>query len=179
MNLHAYADESYRRGSYLICAATVAVHERGAAQKEMRGLLAPRQRRLHFVDESDRRRRIILSAIATLETSTVIYVASDRSQSAARAAILGTMVPDLHRRGVNRLVLDSREGLDGKDRATIHRAVRLSRIDGFSYVHQHSASEPLLWVPDAVAWAWGRGGDWRRRCVDLDLITEVLDVDLP
>ncbi|WP_228516893.1 hypothetical protein [Curtobacterium sp. VKM Ac-1376] len=24
--------------------------------------------------------------------------------------------------------------------------------------------EPLLALPDAVGWAWAKGGDWRRRC---------------
>jgi hypothetical protein len=23
-------------------------------------------------------------------------------------------------------------------------------------------ADPLLWVPDAVAWSWMRGGEWRR-----------------
>lgn len=33
---------------------------------------------------------------------------------------------------------------------------------GKSEAHDRT-SEPLLWVPDALAWAYGKGGDWRRR----------------
>ena len=31
------------------------------------------------------------------------------------------------------------------------------------YDHRSSTSEPLLWAVDAVVWAVGAGGDWRRR----------------
>jgi hypothetical protein len=35
-------------------------------------------------------------------------------------------------------------------------------------------SEPLLAIPDAVGWAWARGGDWRRRAQPM--IGEVIDL---
>ncbi len=178
MSLHAYVDESVRRNHYLICATTIAIQDRGAAQKALRGLRSSGQRRIHFVDESDRRRRTILAAIAKLETSTVVYIAQDRNQVTARTAILQTMVPDLRGRGVTRLLLDSRQGQDGKDRSTIHQAASKDPRS-FSYAHQQSTSEPLLWVPDAIAWAWGRGGDWRRRCTDLGLVTGAITVSVP
>lgn len=31
------------------------------------------------------------------------------------------------------------------------------------YEHRRAASDPLLAVPDAIAWCWAKGGDWRRR----------------
>ena len=31
------------------------------------------------------------------------------------------------------------------------------------YEHRRAASELVLAAPDAVAWCWARGGDWRRR----------------
>lgn len=31
------------------------------------------------------------------------------------------------------------------------------------YDHRRSHTEPLLWAADAVCWAAGAGGDWRRR----------------
>ncbi|GHF77951.1 hypothetical protein FHX82_004368 [Amycolatopsis bartoniae] len=42
--------------------------------------------------------------------------------------------------------------------------------------HQHlnSASVPLLWVPDAVAWCYGAGGDWRRRV--MPIVSKVIEV---
>ncbi|MBC7595785.1 MAG: hypothetical protein H7288_17920 [Kineosporiaceae bacterium] len=32
-----------------------------------------------------------------------------------------------------------------------------------TYEHAKSAHDPLLAIPDSVAWAWAKGGDWRRR----------------
>jgi len=31
------------------------------------------------------------------------------------------------------------------------------------YRHQRAHEEPLLALPDVVAWCWVRSGDWRRR----------------
>lgn len=50
------------------------------------------------------------------------------------------------------------------DKRTLYRAVReYGVVDSLSYVHQRPATEPLLWVSDAVAWCYVKGGDWRRR----------------
>lgn len=36
-----------------------------------------------------------------------------------------------------------------------------------TYEHLAPHEEPLLWVADGVAWAWGAGTDWRRRVAPL------------
>jgi hypothetical protein len=35
--------------------------------------------------------------------------------------------------------------------------------DTLRYEHLRPTSEPLLAIPDAVAWCWAKGGDWQRR----------------
>jgi hypothetical protein len=35
--------------------------------------------------------------------------------------------------------------------------------DTLRYEHRRVSSELLLAVPDAIAWCWAKGGDWRRR----------------
>lgn len=32
-----------------------------------------------------------------------------------------------------------------------------------SYDHRPAQAEPMLWAADAICWAAGAGGDWRRR----------------
>ena len=162
-DLHGFVDESTRRGDYMLCAATVAVGDLTETRKALRGLRAKGQRKLHFATESDPNRRKILAELGKLNASTIIYVAQDRNEIRARNAILSAMVPDLRARGVSRLMIDAREGQDHRDRATIHKAVSADPSPEFRYDHQQSAREPLLWIPDAVAWSWGRGGDWRVR----------------
>jgi hypothetical protein len=56
------------------------------------------------------------------------------------------------------------------DVGRVRRAVRAMCQPGQRRVHE----EPLLWVPDAIAWAVGRGGDWRRRAEPL--LDKVVDL---
>ena len=178
-NLHAFADESFRQGRYLICAATVLPGDLHKSRSALRGLRLRGQRKLHFADESDSRRRTILSALGRRSIETRIYTATHRSQVEARSAIMRAMVVDLRSHGVIRLILDAREGQDHVDRAAIRRIVGGHPDPPFEYQHHPSATEPLLWIPDAIAWAWGRGGTWRSRVESLGLIAAVSSVNEP
>ncbi len=177
--VHAFADESHRRGEYLICAVTVATSDLGRTRSELRALRLSGQRRLHFADEGDRRRRSLLSAMSQLGVQTHVFVADDRDQALSRERLIRAMIPLLREQGVQRLVLDSRQGQDHKDRATIHELVGSAPRPEFEYTHLPSASEPLLWVPDAVAWAYGRGGQWRQQIRRLGLLGQVTATDAP
>lgn len=178
MSRHAFIDESVRRGTYIVCAATVSPSDLGPTRTALRSFRARGQRRIHFSTESDQRRRLLLKEMSTLDLTSTIYVAKHRDEIAARAAILATAAVDLHGSGVTRLVLEAREGQDKRDRATIYAAVGPRPNPQFLYTHRRPAGEPLLWVPDAVAWAWGRGGRWRQRVRELELVAAVRTVDV-
>lgn len=176
MSSYAFIDESTRRGTYMICVATCGQADLTGARRALRGLLLPGQRRLHFATESDRRRRLILSRLGGLSSASVVYVARHRDQPAAREAILGRVATDLHGNGVTGLTIESRRGQDHHDRAVIYRA--LGPEPPLSYRHAIAAEEPLLWIPDAIAWAFGRGGDWKRQLDRLDLVSGVEYVEV-
>ncbi len=173
MSRHAFIDESTRGRKYIICAATISSADLGPARRNLRSLRLPGQRRIHFATESDQRRRSLLKDMSTLGTTSVIYLANHGDQVAARAAIMITAVTQLRQAGVSRLVLEAREGQDHRDRAVIYRALGPDPAPPLSYTHHQPASEPLLWIPDAVAWAWGRGRSWRKRVEDLGLVGAV------
>ena len=97
----------------------------------------------------------------------------DRDQIAARAVTLEEMVAHLSYCDVTRLVLESRRSQDNRDRTIIHRVLRHKGRPPFEYSHLEGASEPLLWVSDAVAWAWGRGGHWRQTLRDAGVMSRV------
>ncbi len=177
MTAHAFIDESTRRGEYLICVAVCDDGQLHAARKELKGLLLPGQRRLHFATEGDRRRREILSRISEMVVESAMYTATHRDQPRARAAILERVAMDLAADGATRLTLESREGQDHHDRAVLYRALGPEAAVG--YQHSTPSGEPLLWIPDAVAWAFGRGGDWKRRLDQLDLVSRVERVEVP
>lgn len=176
MTSQAFIDESARRGTYLICVATCVARDLPVARRELRGLLLAGQRRLHFATESDRRRRLILSELGSLRLSSAIYTAVHRDQPAARSAILERAAADLHGLKVGRLTIESRQGQDHHDRAAIYRT--LGPVHSMTYRHVTAAEEPMLWVPDAIAWAFGRGGDWKRQLERLDLVAGVTQVEV-
>ncbi|WP_158370740.1 hypothetical protein [Cellulosimicrobium cellulans] len=169
MTSHAYVDESKAR-DYLLAATIVDVGSVHGARQEVRRLVLPRQSRVHMKHESDRRRRIILSALAELGLGTTIYSAGGppaRTQIARRRACLARLVTDLAT-GCDRLVLESDETQDARDRRDLLEITRAAgRREGLSYEHRRAGQEPLLALPDVVAWCWARGGERRRRAAPL------------
>jgi hypothetical protein len=66
---------------------------------------------------------------------------------------------DLSVSAVDRLVLDLAEGHFAADKRTLFEATR--RLGSkMRYEHRRSKTEPMLWVPDAVAWCYSHRGDW-------------------
>ena len=75
----------------------------------------------------------------------------------ARDACLGEIVRQLQGRSVPRLTVESRQD-DRDDRRTIARS--RAPEPPLVFDHRVSSLEPLLWIADAVAWAFGAGGRW-------------------
>jgi len=173
MTSHAFIDESVRGRNYGLCATLVPGHGLAAARSHMRSLLISGQRRLHFASESPRRRKVLLQDIAKIPCQSMIHMAVGGEQVEARAAALESLMVELVDRSVERIVLDARQGQDHRDRAVIARALGLDAGRDIQYQHLSSASEPLLWIPDAVAWSWGRGGQWRTVVEELGLLKGV------
>ena len=80
----------------------------------------------------------------------------------ARNACLQSLVEDVADREV-RLVLERDDSLLEWDRRTLYALARRSGAVDLRYEHLRAAIEPVLAVPDAIAWCWAKGGDWRRR----------------
>lgn len=157
----AYLDESHR-SRYLVCATLVDSADLATARALALSLRMPGQHRWHFKSESDRRRKAILSELASCGLLCgLVYTSRDR-ETRARADCLTALVPDLIEHGVTRLTLESRQGRDDEDRAVLYEALRKAGAE-LPYEHLRPVAEPALWWPDAVAWAYGAGGDWRRR----------------
>ena len=159
--MHVYVDESERH-SYLLCALLVGkdVHR---LRTSVRALRRPGQRRFHFSKEGDSRRRAILSALTDLEVLTRIYRSS---ADLGREACLAALIDDVLTIGAQQVILESRSEQDRVDEVVIMSTLRASGST-LTFRHVHPHDEPLLWVPDAIAWAIGKGGDWRRRAEPL------------
>ena len=139
----------------------------------MKSQLPAGTRRLHFVKENDANRRRAFAAIARLDLEHLIVEGpSGLRPNNQRADALRVVVAWALDRGVQRIVLERDENRVRDDLQVIgdvlHAAGHLHAVE---YVHLAAPSEPLLSIPDAVVWAWSRGGEWRRRAESLRLTT--------
>jgi hypothetical protein len=170
-----YVDESQRKGRYLVAAMAVDPGRSSAVRRELR-LVAPRgsgTTRRHFVKESNADRRKLLGAYKALDGVDVGVweVLGDGTSVERRARCLDQMVSDLLAVGISRIVLDHiDEGQQVRDRQLLARRLRGTTV---SYDHEVAhCREPMLWVPDAVAWCAGLA-DWRRELDDWVTIRQV------
>lgn len=160
--MHAFVDES-ERSVYLLAAVMVRPAELGVTRARLRTLRRPGQRRIHMGKEGASRRREVLSAVVAIGVPCRIYLGKGHPV-AARPALLGQLVEDMLLEGATLLVLESApdSGQDDRDRGAVRLALA-GRRSWLTYEHRRAYEEPLLWLPDIVAWAYGAGGDWRRR----------------
>jgi len=158
-----FVDENLRRGFRLV-GVVVTTGEIGRARATMRAQLPRGARRVHFVKENDARRHHILRVIAALHLDTVVVeVHEARRTPDARRAAVATLVGWALRADVTRLVFERDDNSVALDQRTIaHTLVSAGARGSLEYDHVAASTEPLLWIPDALAWAWSRGDDWRR-----------------
>lgn len=81
MSVHVFVDES-QRARYMICAAVISPDDLQSVRRELRGMLLPRQGRLHFVNESPQRRRFVLDAMRGLPVRARLYTSAEKEPTA-------------------------------------------------------------------------------------------------
>ena len=177
VSVHVFVDESRRGSTYLLVAGAFQPDCLTRARMTLRGLCLAGQRRVHFKDEGSSRRREIISRLELLGAVATVYT-SQASGESARQRCLERLVNDLLDIGARRLVLESRASGDRLDQRVLRAAIgKQPSGTGLTYEHLQPHEEPLLWVPDVVAWCFGNGGDWRRRVAPL--VARCVDADRP
>ena len=155
----AFVDESVRGRRYLMACVMAEARHLPELRTAMRALAV--HERVHFNNESARRKRLVLSAIAEMPIGVFIAVAQlghGATEFAARNACLTTVVERVQRRDVPRLVIESRDD----DREDERHLVRVRQPEPWLvFEHRRASAEPMLWVADAIAWAHGAGANWR------------------
>jgi len=169
-----YIDESKSKG-YTIVTAAIVTAEIGAMRKEIAKLRKNGQNRVHFVSESPARRREILAVLVSLGLTARIYHAERMKEPEAREKCLARVVADATQNGVTKIVLERDASVEQFDRRVLYREIESNRVQGtIQYSHDTAKNEPLLWIPDAIAWSFARGGEWKTRIKPL--IINVTDV---
>lgn len=156
----AFIDESVRTGQggllYVVAAATVIQGESDRARDELRKLLLPQQRFIHWHNERPPRRLAMLERLAEVDVMALAcsyFPTVAKRQELARKVSLTSLVGDLRGEGIHELVIETRgEALDRQDRRTLLHARDAGLADGtMVYKHAGKLAEPLLWAADAVA----------------------------
>ena len=159
MPIHVFVDESKVHGLLVAAVACAAVDVK-AQRRTMAGLLMPRQRRIHFTKESAARQRKILAVIAGFDLSARLYQAQ-RNDAAGRKTCLSAVIEGAAA-SAERVVVERDETTLDFDRRVLYAAARKHGCAAtLQYELLAPHLDPMLWIPDAVAWAWVKGGEWR------------------
>jgi hypothetical protein len=160
MPVHVLVDETKSRG-LLMAAARCPAGEVAVNRKALRAMLLPGQERLHFNHEKPARRKQILETIAGFHLLVDLY-RSERETLADRRRCLDAVVRDCAG-SAERLVVEMEQSTYEHDRRGLREATRRHGChETLRWDVLVAKADPLLWVPDAVAWSWMRGGAWRR-----------------
>ncbi|QHT57306.1 hypothetical protein GXP71_15310 [Cellulomonas sp. H30R-01] len=164
-----YVDETKAKG-YVLVASALHPAECAVVRGHVRRLILPGQPRLHMKAEKTPWQHLVLSTLVSLGVRATVYEADARTHRTdieRRRACLARLIGDVAGT-CEHLVLESDESQDARDRRDLVELTRDAGCrDTLRYEHRTAAAEPLLAIPDAVAWAWARGGDWRRRVAPL------------
>jgi hypothetical protein len=158
-NAHVFVDESKSNGYYL-AAAIAAPSTITATRTVIASLRHKGSRSVHFKNEKDTQRHAFLKGLAEANIDVVVYVVRGQTDKIARTRCLEALMNDLCVNHAQRLVLDQDDSLAAADRRLISERLRSSNYPDLVYTHQKTREEPLLWVSDAVAWCYQKGGPW-------------------
>lgn len=156
----AFVDESYRHGPggrYIMAVVVLLAHDVDP-REAARNLLLPGQRRLHWHDEDERRRAVLLDRLVQLGLECRSYfcpLGPALREPRARALCLNAVLWDLWQESVSSLVIESRgEYDDRRDRSTIVAAQKSMRASPtVAYRFERPSVDPMLWWADVVAGA--------------------------
>ncbi len=156
----AFVDESLRvhDGLYVLAAVIVADADAEKHRQALRALLYRGQLRLHWRDESAKRRSQLIRAVCRLRHTGAIVIAAGVAptrQERARRKCIERLLAELTARGVASVVFERRhDELDARDRALVAALKRQQSLPAAVRASwQPATDEPLLWLPDIAAGA--------------------------
>lgn len=157
-----FLDES-SAGRYRLCLVIMSEINHSKFLKSSQAFLLRGQSRFHMAKESPRRRREILDLLLRFPFSAYIFEIDNLTlkPNSARSHLLRAIGAHSSWSTISRLVFDrsTSENLDTR----ILQDLFQSTGHRLNFSHQASSLEPGLWVPDAILWAYAKGGEWRHK----------------
>lgn len=162
-----FVDESKTKG-YTMVAALVVPRDVEPLRRDVRSLVLSGQLRIHFTKERPERKRLILSRLIAFGARTKVFHCATKHQDHGRQACLAGIVAFAAQQSCSKIVIERDESIEKTDRHFLYQEVRKHRLeDKLSYVHESPHNEPLLWIADAIAWSYAKGGEWKKRAEPL------------
>lgn len=162
-----FVDESKTTG-YTMVAAVVVSSDVASLRREVRSLVLPGQRRIHFTKEQPERKRLILSRLTALGAQAQVFHCATKDQVVGREACLAGIVAHAAEHSHTKITIERDESIAKADRQFLFREVkRCGLSDTLTYAFEAPHQEPLLWVADAIAWSYTKGGEWKHRVAPL------------
>lgn len=171
----AFADESMER-AYILAVFETPLNQYHRAQKLLRSLAKDIGRpALHFHSLRPTERIAILERLTDqFPNSVTLHISTLKKTPHARKQTIQSAVADLCSRDVTRLTFDRDRTTERADRAAVHEKLStIRRMGAFEYLHEDKVREPCLWIADAAAWCWQRGG--REKQLAMRLIAKIYD----
>jgi len=158
---NSFIDESVRGSKYLLAAVIVDHTRHQDIRRELKSLRQFGRSSLHMHREVIGRKRLIASPVAQMEITCVLAVQelSGQSLMSARIKCLNELSGHELVRSTSQLTLETSNSIE------LDKKILSNSAYGFSgkfphYRHLSSAQEPLLWLPDIIAWCAGKGGEF-------------------
>jgi hypothetical protein len=163
-----FIDESFKH-RFVLVATEVSNSEVNKVRPQLKSLLNPHQSHLHMKKESAAKQREILKFIGGLDLQHYAVSLPTALENISRARQLALELLALHVRTseISRITLDESTHKQ-RDVRTIDRHFNLHPVGSISHVP--TRNEPMLWIPDAVAWSLTRGGDFDAAKFDIKIM---------
>jgi hypothetical protein len=157
-----FIDESFRN-NYIMVGHLVPLANLTRLRKALKSNVLSGQRSIHFVKESDSRRKYLLSQFRKLGCQTIKVEIAGLDHRNARQSALEALLAIADEFQISNFVLELDETTFLADRATLNNYNIAAEKGEITFEFKARHEEPLLWLADAVAWCLGRGGVWRSR----------------
>jgi hypothetical protein len=157
-----FIDESKSK-AFVLCAVFIEVEHIPAIRKNLNKLKLKGQSRIHFVSESNRRRKQILAVFRSLPIEVCFFELRGGSEAESREICLRELVRRLPIGEYCEVWIEADSNHLISDKAVLSSAlIAEKKNSSVVFTHTDSRSQILLWIPDALAWIRTRGGDWHK-----------------
>lgn len=128
----------------------VPLTEVDAIRSDLRALLRPGQRRIHFRKESPSTRSAVLRVIASYNVHTTVFISSD-DEVTARSECITELARNALASRIAMLTFETDVSYRTRDSQSLQPVLK-ETANPIPWRHLSASNDAGLWIPDAVGW---------------------------